>query len=32
MEKQYDFEMKGMNGMQEVEVDVHGNTIREIKT
>lgn len=31
VEKQYDKEMKGQNGIQEVEVDVHGNVIREIQ-
>ena len=31
VEKQYDKEMKGQDGAQTVEVDVHGNVIREIK-
>lgn len=31
VEKQYDFDMKGSNGTQEVEVDVHGNIVKEIK-
>lgn len=31
VERQYDKEMKGQNGAQEVEVDVRGNVIREIK-
>ena len=31
VEKQYDKEIKGQNGTEDVEVDVHGNIIREIK-
>lgn len=31
VEKQYDKAMKGQDGAQTVEVDVHGNVIREIK-
>ena len=31
VEKQYDKEMKGQDGAQTLEVDVHGNVIREIK-
>ena len=31
VERQYDKEMKGQDGTEDVEVDVHGNFIREIK-
>ena len=31
VEKQYDKEMKGQDGTEDVEVDVHGNVIREIR-
>ena len=30
-EKEYDKEMKGQDGVEDVEVDVHGNVIKEIK-
>ena len=31
VEKEYDKEMKGQDGVEDVEVDVHGNVIKEIK-
>lgn len=32
IEKQYDMEMKGQDGIEEVEVDVRGNVIKEVRS